>query len=146
LSNALIIYALICVGTDWLLKLGRTRQPIRDAVLWFVSLVFVAIKVWPQTVTVVLSPNAVEAQVITPQAQLAFVPIVICLIFALFYLFAPRLFNLRFSAALVRLQLALFVLGGLLFWSPPSFGRCPVATLIMLKWYRCGNVSSLREL
>jgi hypothetical protein len=116
-KSAFAIYILICVGADWILKLGRIDQAVRDAILWLVTLVFFGIKLWPERLKVVLPPNGVEAEVIS-QARLAFVPIVICMLFALFYLFALRLLKLSFSATLVRLQLVLFVLGGLIFWSP----------------------------
>jgi hypothetical protein len=123
-NSAFAIYILICVGADWILKLGRIDQAVRDAILWLVTLVFFGIKLWPERLKVVLPPNGVEAEVIS-QARLAFVPIVICMLFALFYLFAPRLLKLSFSATLVRLQLVLFVLGGLIFWSPHEFWWMP---------------------
>jgi hypothetical protein len=138
-SNALAIYILICVGADWSLKLSKIDQAIRDAILWLVTLVFFAIKLWPQRLKVILPPNGVEAEVIS-QVRLAFVPIVICLLFALFYLFVPRLLKLRFSAALVRLQLALSVFGWLLCLSPLEFLSMPRRYIdyveVMQMWQR----------
>jgi hypothetical protein len=149
-SSALTIYVLICVGTDWLLKLCRTGQHIRDSMLWFVTLVFVATKLWPEKLEVILPPSNDVYEVITQRAQLAFLPIVICLLLALFYFLAPRLFKLSFNATLVRLQFALLVFGGLLFWSPHEFwslpGRYvdyPEMLQLLQSWQLAGVVSML---